>query len=669
MQLNKYDIDTLKNVLLPYSEFHPFPRRCERKQWEELPHELKDMWIKTGEEYLEFGWPTLTATLFMDFKRTGNRTRFEERHMKRRHALVSLVLAECMEGKKRFMDQILNGIWVICEETFWGVPAHNIVSKHPGAPLPDVTEPIISLLSVETANLLSWTYYLLKEELDDITPVICERIKVEIKRRILDPYLQRNDFWWMGFAKGSKVNNWNPWCNSGCLSSFLFIDEDDERRVQAVQKILGSLQVFVDTYHEDGGCEEGTTYWWRAGGALFDCLELLYWASDRKINYYDEDLIKQIGRYIYRAHIHEDYFINFGDGSAKVVADGALLYRYGLRIEDRDLIDMGISAFHLHKDTKPPTKGDAPTLLRKLPELFIYEEIDTKKAEPPYIQDIWFNGIQVMAARQKGGDYKGFYLAAKGGHNGESHNHNDVGQFIVYYNGYPLIIDIGVETYTAKTFSSSRYEIWTMQSQYHNLPTVNGICQHEGEEFRALDVSYLCDESMAELSMDIAKAYPSEAGIKKWFRRCILHRKEDDGALCSDVGFNTGINEGFDSNLGMNPITVFLTDYETGPAIKTGVEIMDEFELEHESGDIMISLLISCENTIDNERGKISLQHKDKDLTIFFDRSNFSCNGDYIPITDELLQNVWGDHVYRIVFRAKKPMGKGVWHIIISNAD
>ena len=77
-----------------------------------------------------------------------------------------------------------------------------------------------------------------------------------------------------------------------------------------------------------------------------------------------------------------------------------------------------------------------------------------------------------MAARSKDGSAEGLYLAAQGGHNAESHNHNDVGNFIVYADGQPAIIDVGVETYTAKTFSSQRYEIWTMQSAYHNLPSI-----------------------------------------------------------------------------------------------------------------------------------------------------------------------------------------------------
>jgi hypothetical protein len=40
------------------------------------------------------------------------------------------------------------------------------------------------------------------------------------------------------------------------------------------------------------------------------------------------------------------------------------------------------------------------------------------------------------------------------------------------------------ETYTRKTFSSQRYEIWTMQSGYHQLPKINGVDQMQGRQYK-----------------------------------------------------------------------------------------------------------------------------------------------------------------------------------------
>jgi hypothetical protein len=80
-------------------------------------------------------------------------------------------------------------------------------------------------------------------------------------------------------------------------------------------------------------------------------------------------------------------------------------------------------------------------------------------ARPPLLRDVWFDELQVMAAREQAGSAAGFYVSAKGGHNDESHNHNDVGSFVVYLDGKPLLVDPGVETYNIKTFSPQRYEL------------------------------------------------------------------------------------------------------------------------------------------------------------------------------------------------------------------
>ena len=84
----------------------------------------------------------------------------------------------------------------------------------------------------------------------------------------------------------------------------------------------------------------------------------------------------------------------------------------------------------------------------------------------------------------------GMYLAVLASNNGRSHSHNDTGNFVVYQDGQPVAIDVGVEAYTAKTFGRDRYTIWTMQSAYHNLPTVGGVMQQDGVDFQATDRKY-----------------------------------------------------------------------------------------------------------------------------------------------------------------------------------
>ena len=475
---------TLSSLLMPRGTWHPFPTITEREKWEAVPASIRSDYIRRGEKMLHTTWEPLPLTTFLEFVRNGNRSKYEDLYFSRRGKLFLLVLAEVFENKGRFLDDIANGIWAICEESSWGVPAH-LGLQHKGYGLPDVTEPTVDLFAAETGSLLSWTIYLLEDQLRIVSPLLPERIYVEVDRRILTPCLTRDDFGWMGFNRKGGLNNWTPWIDSNWLSMALVLERDPGRRQKAVYRVMRSLDQFLNGYPEDGGCDEGPGYWGQAGASLFDCLELLQGATGGAVNLYEDPLIRKIGQYIYKVHIKDDYYINFADASAKLRPEAGLVYRFGKRIQDP--LMTGFGAF-LARSEEQTRDSNESSLLRALPDLLVAVEVSTAKSVEPLIGEVWFPDLQLMAARTKADSSEGLFLAALGGHNAESHNHNDVGNFVVFADGRPVLIDVGVETYTSKTFSAQRYEIWTMQSAYHNLPKVNGVMQREGREFRATDV-------------------------------------------------------------------------------------------------------------------------------------------------------------------------------------
>ncbi|MGQ7887634.1 heparinase II/III domain-containing protein [Paenibacillus sp. WC2504] len=617
-----YDAEIVKEVLLSRENYKPFPTSEDRSEWCELPQNLKRFWINKGESRLNYSWPTITATQYMDFSRTGNRVRYDTVLLERRQDLASLVIAECIENHGRFMDDIVNGIWCICEETFWGIPGHGYMMRRQD-PLPDVSDRIIELFAAETASLLAWTYYLLKNKLDAMSRMICERIHLEVKTRILDPYLQRTDFWWMGFNQEKMLNNWNPWCNSNCLMAFLLLEDDQQRREAAVVKAMRSLDMYIQRLDPDGGCEEGPKYWIYAGGMLFDGLELLYGATNGKLDVFQEPLIQNVGRYIYKAYIDGCFYANFADSSPKVHIPADLMYRYGRRIEDTRL--SGLGAIELKKKHEESTFVHYSIMFRQLSAIFHYAEMEHYIGESPYLRDTWFDGIQVMVAREQEGSSVGLYLAAKGGHNDESHNHNDIGHFIVYCDGSPMIIDPGVGSYTSKSFFSERYSLWTMQSAYHNLPLVNGAQQLAGRQYEADQVHYHQDETLASITMNIAKAYPESAGITSWKRAIKLIRDS-------------------------NPY----------------IEIQDYFQLTRMSDDITLMLMTPHAPQIEGI-GCIALQdvnlHR---LTIRYNGELFSVSIDTIVLDDEAMREVWGDRLYRIMLNAQTAVNQGESIIKIS---
>jgi len=620
-----YPLKKIREILVSRESWRPYPTANERAGWEALPEKIRKGYVLRGEGSLDFGWPVLPAALFLDYARTGNRSRFQAQRNARRHALANLVLAECAEGKGRFVDQIANGVWATCEETYWGVPAHLRLQKA-GRGLPDVEEPTVDLFAAETSSLLAWTLYLTGAQLDEVSPLIRSRIRMDIDHRILTPLLEREDFSWMGFQHtGRRVNNWNPWINSNWLLSFLLIEGDEDRRAQGVAKSLSCLDNFIDPYPRDGGCDEGPGYWGRAAASLFDCLEILESATQGAIDLFDDPLLRDMGSFIYKAHIHDRYFVNFADASVLGSPPASILFRYGKRVGDAHMAALGA---WLAATQNAAERGFGDSVARQLPALFTAKELLAEQGRQPLPRDAWFPEIQVMTARSREGSADGFFVAAKGGTNNESHNHNDVGNVVVFVEGKPLLIDTGVEPYTAKNASPQRYEIWTMSSDYHNLPQINRQPQQPGIERAAKNVSCEATDEAVTFRLDISDAYPEEAGLKSWVRTVRLTRAQD--------------------------VQVEETYNLAGPVEEIALHLMTPCDVETADG-----VLTLRETPLAD--GRVSGAAR-----IHYDGDVFEALTEAISLEGgERLHSVWGPRVVRITLRAVNPPEEATWTLRI----
>lgn len=506
------------------SGFYPKAQITDRETWRRMDEQWRKETISLGETFLGAAYPFLSATDYMDFSRTGNRGRFEEKYFKKRRTLSALVLAECVEDEGRFLDDIINGIFSICEESAWQLPPHNTyVRDMPQLPLPDATEPVLDLFACETGAVLATVYYLLKERLDEVSPFIAKRIMRELKFRVFEPYLGRH-FWWMGNGE-EPMNNWTIWCTQNVLLSVFLTDTEEKLREKVLEKACVSADYFLAEYGEDGCCDEGAQYYRHAGLCLFHVLELLNAVTnDAFTSIYGEDKIKNIASYILNVHVSDQYYVNFADCSPMAGRAGVREFLFAERVGNGEMANFA---------AKDYMAGGADSLL--LPQennLFYRLENGMHAArikayaaghtEDVGHKDIYYPSVGILIVRDER-----LMLAVKAGDNGDSHNHNDVGSFIVYKDGRPLLIDVGVESYTKKTFSPDRYEIWTMQSAYHNLPTVNGVMQSDGEAHGASEVHCYMDHSTGEMEMDIAGAYPPCAGLISYKRKVSLHKGKE----------------------------------------------------------------------------------------------------------------------------------------------
>lgn len=506
-----FTTDYIKEVLISPEKWHPFPTTV--AEWHKvLPDSIINRYIANGESSLQQDFSAVTATEYLQFTRSKDSPQVNPRYPARRFQLFNLIMAESMEGKGRFNDKIADAVWAICEESTWVIPAH--ISG-----LPNVDKPYVDLFAAETASLLAWTYYFVGDRLDQVSKQIKPRIVNEINRRMLNP-IPKADWSWIGNDNPNRMlNNWSPWIMSNYITVNLLLETDGAKRAAAIKQGMNTIDHYLNGLGNDGAINEGPIYWFPSVGCVFDALNVLYSASDGKIDLFKDPFLKKSASYIYKMNIAGKYFVNMGDASVKMEIDGAALYVIGKSINDSNLLALGSNAV---KD--PLSKSNKPTDRMHTRRLFGLMEIgNALQYQGKYTvpQDAWMSDIQMMCSHAK----NGFFVSAHGGHNGESHNHNDVGDFTVYFNGKPLILDAGRGSYTGRTFSAERYNLWFNTSGYHNLPEINGIQQKDGSKYAAKNVSYSADAKRSSLTMDIAGAYPEQAGVKSWERIVSLYKK------------------------------------------------------------------------------------------------------------------------------------------------
>ena len=477
-----------------------------------LSDETKADFIRSAESYLNVEYETILAHSYMRYEKNGDRSIYEGECMKRRRMVLTLFFGEYVERKGRFLEKLIDGIWLILDECSWVYPAHTQIRIDYTHKLPlyyknDVD--VVDLFSAETGAMLSLISHLGKDILDDVTPIIRDRILYEVHRRVILPYINYNDYWWMGYVR-RNINNWCPWITSNVLLSCALIEPDIQMRKNVARKSMEVIDHFTLIYHEDGGCDEGPNYWTVAGASYFDCLEILYDLTAGYADVFDNPFIRSMGEYIAKVciNVDENYYINFADAGPRVKIHRNLVTRFGRRTKSQMLEKFGLSC--------PLPDSTTPMQWSLYRALKNHYEILPPKEFAKYPKKSWLNGVEIMIARESENDNSGFVFAMKGGHNRESHNHNDVGHFIVYDNGSPLIIDVGVGTYRADTFNENRYKIFTMRSSYHNLPTFNDVEEKNGFEYHSEDVHY--DSDLNRLSMSLKSAYPSESRLEKFVR-------------------------------------------------------------------------------------------------------------------------------------------------------
>ncbi|MFT4204894.1 MAG: heparinase II/III family protein [Chitinophagaceae bacterium] len=603
--------EQLATMVVPNADWIPFPAYTDRAKWDKVDASLKKMLVEKAVKKLGYSYQFVPASSYLAFATTGDRNVMQRPYGQNYDAVQTFVLGELMEGKGRFLPQIIKGLHNLFEMQTWALSAHlSLQGAGRKAGIIDSSQQIIDLAAGRTGTIVAWTYYFLGDALDKIEPGIKAKIETELDKRIIQPYATRTDFWWMALnTKQRLVNNWNVWCNYNSLTCILLAEKDRKKRTELIYKTMRSVDKFINYYKDDGACEEGPGYWGEAGGNLYRYLDLLQKVSNKRINLFDKPLVRNIATYIYKVYIgNGDYYVNFADAHPKVTSSATLLYNFGKAIQDDTMQSFGS---YLAQKQQLPTSD----IYETLQYLFEYNEIKSHKAVEPLPLDVDYPQTEIAVGRDKANATSGFYFAAKGGNNNESHNHNDIGSFILYYDAQPLLIDIGSGTYTAKTFSSKRYELFNTRSLNHNVPVINGYEQHEGAQYKATRFDYSASADKVRLTIGIEDAYPKTASVNKWNRIYTLQREKE-------------------------------------------FSIEDVYDIKENNGKCSANFVTALLPQQVAE-GKLRFVVNGKALYLNYDNKNVVCTIVPIDLTDKALISQWGDKLYRIelVFQNKSLSG------------
>ncbi len=184
-----------------------------------------------------------------------------------------------------------------------------------------------------------------------------------------------------------------------------------------------------------------------------------------------------------------------------------------------------------------------------------------------------------------------------------------MGNFLVFADGQPVFVDAGAPTYTAQTFSAKRYDHWAFQSAFHNLPTINSVMQGAGRQFAAAQVVCETSDTMAQLQMNLASAYPATARVRSWLRTVKLNRGKN-------------------------------------------IELTEAFELAEITGDTSLNFLTPLEADT-RQRGLVTLSltaNNDQPairMRLEYDPTKLAAQAGRIALDDDRLAKAWGNHLNR----------------------
>jgi hypothetical protein len=485
-----------------------------------LHPELRDL-IPSAVKLAAQPLPEQPDSLFLEYSRNGNRDHWQTVASSRRDRIQIFTLAECVENQGHFLVPLEQAIAALCAEQTWVLPAHDGDLKNFHGEAID-----IDLGAASVGVELATAAYLLGDRLPSATRQL---IRQNLERRIFVPYRAAvngtgKKFWWMGGA-----NNWNAVCLDGVTGAALAtLDSPADRAwfIAVAEKDIGGY--LAGGFTPDGYCVEGLGYWNYGFGSFVLLAENIRQATVGKIDLLAEPQAVPPALFGLRSEISNGVYPTIADVHPGEKPSGILMNYLSRR-------------FNLDntrwRDTRLTGRLHEKTAMAFLPAEMPQIQSSNNPAALPW--RTWFPDGGVLICRPGTGATAPFAAAIKGGNNGVSHGHNDVGSFSVVAGRTMVLCDPGGEVYTARTFGAHRFDSKVLNSFGHMVPVVAGQLQRTGADARGLILETNFTTAADTLRLDLRSAYAGPH-LQKLERTFVFQRGETPSLEVRDeVAFST----------------------------------------------------------------------------------------------------------------------------------
>ncbi len=468
-----------------------------------LPHAQDSLAAleKAAAQYLHTPTPSLSYTLFRLYWDTGDRVQYQAAYYERRGRLLTFaLLAWAKPQNAQYLAALEDILWDICGEAFWCLPAHFMGLQDEDIPFEQYAQQL-DLFACETGFAICEALQLCGDRLSERCR---KQAELQVQSRILDAFLCPQKL----HRFEQMPNNWAAVCAGAVGGVALLTVQNEAMLTHVLARVLSSIDVYLGSFGEDGICTEGVSYWTYGFGFLVCFADLLHRRTSGKLDLFALPKVRAI------AHAQQHYYIagnttlSFADGwpetAYRIGLSAYLQQRYGDVPLPPPQYAMGVL-------------GDSCYRFCLSLRDFLWLRADTVYGSGE-TQSVWLPNAQWFVSRGA------FTVGAKAGNNGESHNHNDCGSFVLYRGGVPFVEDLGAGTYDAGTFGPQRYMRLIPSSRSHNVASFAGALQQAGAAYAAKNTRAVFEANADTFTTELQDCY-AVPDLQLYRRRLINDRQ------------------------------------------------------------------------------------------------------------------------------------------------